>query len=109
MIKNKLTILIIILLSCLLFSCQTAKEALEGKKRSEQSDEFLVEKKNPLVQPPEYGELPTPTDSNIDKTKTSENEIEKLLGSDGGDQKSIEIGNNSNKVEENILEKIKNR
>ena len=78
-------------------------------KKKQAADEFLVEKKNPLVQPPEYGELPTPTDSNIDKTKTSENEIEKLLGSDGGDQKSIEIGNNSNKVEENILEKIKNR
>ncbi len=98
----------ILLVFNFLVGCQTMKEGFSLKKK-QAADEFLVEKKNPLVQPPEYGELPTPTDSNIDKTKTSENEIEKLLGSDGGDQKSIEIGNNSNKVEENILEKIKNR
>ena len=40
MIKNKLTILIIILFSILLYACETAKNAIEGKKRSEQSDEF---------------------------------------------------------------------
>ena len=28
-----------------LFSCSSAKDALQGKKRSENSDEFLVEKK----------------------------------------------------------------
>ena len=48
MIKNKLTILIIIFFSILLYSCQTAKDALEGKKRSEQGDEFLVEKKKSI-------------------------------------------------------------
>ncbi len=98
----------ILLVFNFLVSCQTMKEGFSLQKK-QAADEFLVEKKNPLVQPPEYGELPTPTDSNIDKTKTSENEIEKLLGSENSEQESIEIGNNSNKVEENILEKIKNR
>ena len=45
MIKHKLNILIIIFFSFFLYSCQTAKEALGGKKRSEQGDEFLVQKK----------------------------------------------------------------
>ena len=40
----------IIILSLLLYSCGTGlKDALQGKKRSENSDEFLVQKKNPLV------------------------------------------------------------
>ncbi len=98
----------IILVFNFLVGCQTMKEGFSLQKK-QAADEFLVEKKNPLVQPPEYGELPTPTDSNIDKTETSENEIEKLLGSESTKSKSIELGNNSNKVEENILEKIKNR
>ena len=48
MMKNKFTILITILLSILLYACETAKDAFEGKKRSEQSDEFLVEKKKSI-------------------------------------------------------------
>ena len=67
-------------------------------KKKQAADEFLVEKKNPLVEPPEYGELPTPTDTNLDETKTSENEIENLLNSEGTKSQSIELGNNSNKT-----------
>ena len=32
----------------LLTSCKGAQEALQGKSRADRSDEFLVEKKNPL-------------------------------------------------------------
>ena len=52
MIKNKLNILIIILFSVLLYACESAKNAIEGKKRSEQSDEFLVEKKKSIGNAP---------------------------------------------------------
>ena len=52
----------VIILSLLLYSCGTGiKDALQGKKRSENSDEFLVQKKNPLILPPNYGELPVPS------------------------------------------------
>ena len=49
--KNK----ILILLALVLFisSCT-------GNKRSQKSDEFLIEKKKPLVIPPDIDELPTP-------------------------------------------------
>ena len=39
---KKITLLI--LLAFFLNSCQGAKDALQGKKRSESSDEFLIEK-----------------------------------------------------------------
>ena len=59
----KLKKIIILLFSLLfLFSCTNAKDALQGKKRSENSDEFLVEKKNPLTVPPDIDELPVPLD-----------------------------------------------
>ena len=65
----------------LLSSCQNVKDALSGKKY-ENSDEFLVIKKNPLVLPPNFNELPTPKDV-VDNTQIEniENEIEDLLSS----------------------------
>ncbi len=98
----------IILVFNFLVGCKTMNEGFSLKKK-QAADEFLVEKKNPLVEPPEYGELPTPTDTNLDEAKTSENEIESLLNSESIKSQPIELGNNSNKIEENILEKIKNR
>ena len=52
MIKKLFLLLIISL-----YSCQSVKDALSGKKY-ESSDEFLVIKKNPLVLPPDFNELP---------------------------------------------------
>ena len=53
----------IVFLSLILTSCQSAKDVLTLKKK-ESSDEFLVEKKSPLVMPPEYGILPMPESIN---------------------------------------------
>ena len=41
-------------------SCQSLKNAVSGVKQ-ENSDEFLVQKKSPLVLPPNYESLPTPS------------------------------------------------
>ena len=38
-------------------SCQSFKNAISGVKQ-ENSDEFLVQKKNPLVLPPDFTDLP---------------------------------------------------
>ncbi len=56
-----------------IYSCGFG-EALQGKKRSEQGDEFLIDKKNPLVMPPDFNKLPTPGDSNLTSTKEIKNE-----------------------------------
>ena len=79
MIK-KIDILIVIFLTFFLYSCQGAKEAFKSKKRSDQSDEFLVEKKNPLTMPPDFEKLPTPGDEEVvlEKVENS-SEIKDLL------------------------------
>ena len=107
MIKNKLTILIIIFFSILLYSCQSAKEALQGKKRSEQGDEFLVEKKNPLAMPPDYEKLPTPGNQEVSSETFSDNDkVKDLLNVQ--DSNEIDSNNDSNTadIESFIIEKI---
>ena len=108
MIKNKLTILIIILFSILLYSCQSAKDALGGKKRSEQGDEFLVEKKNPLAMPPDYEKLPTPGNQEVSPETFSDNdEVKDLLNvQDSNEIDSNNDSNNTANIESSIIEKI---
>ena len=78
--KNKNLSVILILFSLFLYSCQTATEALQGKKRSDQSDEFLVEKKNPLAMPPDFDKLPTPGNQEVSTEMFSDNnEVKDLL------------------------------
>ena len=107
MIKNKLTILIIILFSILLYACEAAKNAIEGKKRSEQSDEFLVEKKNPLAMPPDYEKLPTPGNQEVSPETFSDNEeVKDLLNVQ--DSNKIDSNNDTNEadIESSIIKKI---
>ena len=63
----KITKLLFFLL--FLYSCGSVGEALQGKKRSDQGDEFLIDKKNPLARPPDFDKLPKPGEANIDSTK----------------------------------------
>ena len=77
------------------------------KSNSENSDEFLVEKKSPLVMPPNYDELPKPKSNSIDKKKDN-NDIEDLISKEKG---SVTITNNNEadkSLETSVLDKIKN-
>ena len=99
---------IIIFLSTLLFlvSCSGAKDALQGKKRSENSDEFLVEKKNPLTVPPDINELPVPLDQE-EQDQTEDLNIKKALKIDESQDTNFECDSeNENCIEKSILEKI---
>ena len=71
--KNKFLNIFLIFFGLFLYSCQTASEALQGKKRSDQSDEFLVEKKNPLAMPPDFDKLPTPGNQEVSPETFSDN------------------------------------
>ena len=105
-IKKITTLLFFVLF---LYSCSGAKDALQGKKRSENSDEFLVEKKNPLTVPPDIDELPVPLDQE-DQSQTDDQEninIKKVLKIDENKNTNSESGNeNQNSLEKSILEKI---
>ena len=84
-------------------SCQTVKEGFTSQKKKS-TDEFLVEKKSPLVMPPEFNELPLPeTSENIEENK-SENDIEKLISNNNPPEIS---GVEDKNFENLIIEKIK--
>tara|TARA_Y100000741_G_C17896074_1_gene413244 strand:+ start:80 stop:406 length:327 start_codon:yes stop_codon:yes gene_type:complete len=107
MIKNKLNIVIIIIFSILLYSCQSAKEALVGKKRSEQGDEFLVEKKNPLILPPDFEKLPKPGKQEVSPETFSNNEeVKNLLNIKENDSNISDLESNSDDIESAIIKKI---
>ena len=104
--KNKI---LLILISCLaLTACQSVKDGLSGNK-SENSDEFLVKKKSPLVLPPKYLELPEPKDSiikNEEESLIQDNlDIQKLLGIEEDNANSSP--SKSRDAEEFVLKNIK--
>ena len=89
----------------MLCSCGTIKEGFTNQKKNS-SDEFLVEKKLPLVVPPSYGELPIPSNEKNNK-KNQTNNIESLIIKKKNDEKIKNIESDKN-FEQSILEKIKN-
>ncbi len=99
MTKIKKTLSLFILYTFLI-SCGVDR-ALAPQKKSG-SEEFLVQKKTPLVMPPSYGDLPKP----LDKTKKSNKkkiDIKELLtGSKIEDTENI----GGSKIESLILKKI---
>ena len=98
--------LIIIIALIFVYSCTGSREALQGKKRSEQSDEFLVEKKNPLELPPDFDDLPVPLGQGEGENIQANNEqdIKNILELDTNEENSQETNNQS--IEQLILEKI---
>jgi len=100
-------LLIFFQLILFLYSCSTVKEGFTNQKKSS-SDEFLVEKKSPLVMPPDYNDLPVP-DQNNEMAETNENKIKDLVtknNNENAEMNNAEDGNSN--IEQSILKKIKN-
>ncbi len=104
--KIRLSILISILLIALQ-SCASIKEGFRSQKKNS-TDEFLVEKKSPLVMPPEYNDLPIPKigeDADNIESKDSSSNIEKLItNNDAKTDNSLEKNEN---FENSIINQIK--
>ena len=101
--KNKFTILTFFGLLFFLSSCETAG-LIGGKK--DNTDEFLVEKKNPLVLPPDYNDLPLPKDYKIKNDQSTANiddEIKKLMDSEEKDNVSNNDSVGDNSLEDSII------
>jgi hypothetical protein len=100
---NKLLFLMLFLYSC------GVGEALQGKKRSEQGDEFLIDKKNPLAMPPDFDKLPKPGEANLKSTKDINSDLknlEDLLKNSNSKEDNLSSGQ-STSIESSILKKIK--
>mgnify|MGYP001355298841 CR=1 FL=1 len=91
----------------ILSSCGTLKEGFKNPKK-DSSDEFLVEKKSPLIMPPDYNELPLPKVEN-NQTQSEENSIKNLVTNEEKITNTSKANSSgSTGLEESLLEKIKN-
>ena len=97
-------IIIFIILINLLNSCQSFTDGFKLKKK-DGADEFLVEKKNPLVLPPNYNDLPTPESLNSSNEKEIDTFKSSITKSKNND--SEQNGSKPSSTEESILKNIK--
>ena len=89
-------------------SCGSIAEGLGGSKKKG-SDEFLVEKKSPLVLPPSFGELPEPgkgPEENIISDKKDTSDIEDIINQSSSTSTSEKSDDIKNSIEESIIKKI---
>ena len=98
-------IIYLFLLTFFVASCadtfDSVKRGLTGQKQ-QSTDEFLIQKKDPLILPPDYENLPTP-----DEATSSTEEVsifEKTLDISSEEDSSI-----SRSTEESILKKIRRK
>ena len=92
-------------------SCGTVAEGLGGSKKKG-SDEFLVEKKSPLVIPPSFGELPEPgkePEENIISDKKDTSDIEDIINQSSTTSTSEKSDDTKNSIEQSIIKKINER
>ena len=103
---NKIFVTFLTLLA--LNACSSISDSMnEGKTKG--SDEFLVEKKAPLVLPPSFGELPEPgtkTKENVASTKENKLSIEDMLNQGSSTEISKKKDDSNNSIEKSIIEKI---
>ncbi len=101
-------IFLILIMTFFLNSC----EGFKLKKKSSSGEEFLINKKDPLILPPDFSELPKPNE-NIKKNNTNDKDnedidLEKIF--DKNDKKKSNSENKEDSSEygitKSILEKI---
>ena len=105
MIKIFNKILVIITLCLFITGCNSVKKAFDPQRKNS-SEEFLVEKKLPLSMPPEFDELPIPSNEKVDK-ESQLNNIETLITEESNNEK-LETVESDKDFEQSILDKIKN-
>ena len=95
----------VIVLAFFVISCadtfDSVKRGITGSKK-DSTDEFLVKKKDPLILPPDYENLPTPDERSaaIEEFSILEDNLEILIENDSS---------TSSSVEDSILKKIRSK
>lgn len=104
---NKKKIVSVLFILLLLSSCKSVKDTFTPKKNLG-SDEFLVEKKSPLVMPPDFNDLPLPKEEIIEtNTVSQKNKIQSLIKGSKNTQQKTESTSVNKSLESLVLEKIK--
>jgi hypothetical protein len=106
--KKTNLVIISLLIPLFLNSCGSVAEVLGGGKKKG-NEEFLVEKKSPLVLPPSFGELPEPG-KQVNENKKSNNEnnlsIKKIITQESSTDVDTKSNKTNGSIEESIIEKI---
>jgi hypothetical protein len=97
-------VIIFFLLSACTDTLDSVKKGLSGQKETS-TDEFLVEKKDPLILPPEYDDLPQPGQTATNEV-SDDNNISDILKIGGSSSESVSSETTS--LEESILKNINN-
>ena len=99
---------LILVISILVGNCSTVKEGFINDKKKG-TDEFLVEKKQPLTMPPNFEKLPLPNttlDDQPDKEEKVSN-LEKTLKTSSIELQSDNQKDTTSSIESLILKEIK--
>ena len=100
-------IFFIIFVTYFFYGCATMKKSFESQRKNS-TDEFLVEKKQPLVMPPDFEKLAIPNQNQKNSQQENINQIEELIVTDNSVDTNPKNSANSNKKTENfILDQIK--
>tara|TARA_B100000886_G_scaffold225543_1_gene157083 strand:+ start:1228 stop:1536 length:309 start_codon:yes stop_codon:yes gene_type:complete len=95
-------IFIIIFVSIFTYSC----EGFKLKKKSTSGEEFLIEKKDPLILPPDFSKLPKPKEDPEEKDNEEETiALDNVFSVKDNEEISTETPQESD-LKESILEKI---
>ena len=93
-------IFLILVVSSFLFSCGGFKL----KKKATSGEEFLIEKKDPLILPPDFSKLPKPNE----QPEVVDEEVN-IISLFDGEQSSSEEDNNQNSSKSNIKKSISDK
>ena len=97
-----LKIIFIIIIFIGLNGCTNFRDAVTGQKKKT-TDEFLIKKKDPLILPPDYDNLPIPKSK---KTKDVNSSLEAALGTTNNSNSSSETSSN---LENMILRELRKK
>ena len=99
MYKRIIYILLFVFLTSCANTFDSVKRGLTGAKKSS-ADEFLVKKKDPLILPPDYENLPSPDEWNLvlEEDSIFQNTLD-----------SEEVSSSSKSAESSILKKIQSK
>lgn len=107
--KFNLKALVLLITFNFLFGCQSLKDGLEGNKKSKSAEEFLIEKKNPLVLPPDFSKLPLPKNKSTEESSVASDEFDLRKVLKNSSKKNIETSKNKKETSlgKSVLKKIK--
>jgi len=98
-------LILLLVFAQFLYSCGVVKQGFTNERKNS-SDEFFVQKKSPLVMPPNYNELPLPKTEN-EQTDSEESKIKELLTKEKNENNIKNTEDLNKSFEDMLLEKIK--